>query len=131
MPPRLLEIIQFPFQSVKQYSQDSGENQIIKCGKEDNFWGPTAETGPCGPCTEIFYDTGEGEEYLPGKKFDTKKRYIEIWNAGVFMQLNKNADGTFSKLSFTSVDTGAGLERLCVTVARLHCYIRNIYKDNI
>ena len=92
------------------------ENHIIKCGKEDNFWGPTAETGPCGPCTEIFYDTGEGEEYLPGKKFDTKKRYIEIWNAGVFMQLNKNADGTFSKLSFTSVDTGAGLERLSMVL---------------
>lgn len=92
------------------------ENHIIKCGKEDNFWGPTAETGPCGPCTEIFYDTGEGEEYLPGKEFDTKKRYIEIWNAGVFMQLNKNFDGTFSKLSFTSVDTGAGLERLSMVL---------------
>ena len=92
------------------------ENHIIKCGKEDNFWGPTAETGPCGPCTEIFYDTGEGEEYLPGKEFDTKKRYIEIWNAGVFMQLNKNSDGTFSKLSFTSVDTGAGLERLSMVL---------------
>ena len=65
------------------------ESHIIACGKEDNFWGPTAETGPCGPCTEIFYDTGEGEEYTPGGEFDTKKRYIEIWNAGVFMQFNK------------------------------------------
>lgn len=92
------------------------ENHIIKCPKEDNFWGPTAETGPCGPCTEIFYDTGEGVEYIPGGEFDTKKRYIEIWNAGVFMQLNKNADGTFSKLSFTSVDTGAGLERLSMVL---------------
>lgn len=93
------------------------ENHIVKCGKDDNFWGPTAETGPCGPCTEIFFDTGEGEEYEPGKEFDTKKRYIEIWNAGVFMQFNKNADGTFSKLSFTSVDTGAGLERLAMVLA--------------
>ncbi len=92
------------------------ENHIVQCGKEDNFWGPTAETGPCGPCTEIFYDTGEGEEYIPGGIFDTKKRYIEIWNAGVFMQLNKNADGTFSRLSFTSVDTGAGLERLAMVL---------------
>ncbi|MBR0423571.1 MAG: hypothetical protein IJJ04_02900 [Clostridia bacterium] len=90
------------------------ESHIVKCGREDNFWGPTAETGPCGPCTEIFYDTGEGEKYVPGGEFDTKKRYIEIWNAGVFMQLNKNADGTFSKLGFTSVDTGAGLERLAM-----------------
>ena len=92
------------------------ESHIVKCGKEDNFWGPTAETGPCGPCTEIFYDTGEGQEYVPGGEFDTKKRYIEIWNAGVFMQLNKNADGTFSKLGFTSVDTGAGLERLAMVL---------------
>lgn len=92
------------------------ENHIIACGKEDNFWGPTAETGPCGPCTEIFYDTGEGEEYTPGGEFDTKKRYIEIWNAGVFMQLNKNADGSYSKLGFTSVDTGAGLERLAMVL---------------
>ena len=92
------------------------ESHIVKCGKEDNFWGPTAETGPCGPCTEIFYDTGEGKEYVPGEEFDTKKRYIEIWNAGVFMQLNKNADGTFSKLGFTSVDTGAGLERLAMVL---------------
>ena len=94
------------------------ESHIVKCGREDNFWGPTAETGPCGPCTEIFYDTGEGEKYVPGGEFDTKKRYIEIWNAGVFMQLNKNADGTFSKLGFTSVDTGAGLERLAMVLNR-------------
>lgn len=92
------------------------ESHIIACGKDDNFWGPTAETGPCGPCTEIFYDTGDGEEYVPGGEFDTKKRYIEIWNAGVFMQLNKNSDGTYSKLSFTSVDTGAGLERLAMVL---------------
>ncbi|MGN1043761.1 MAG: alanine--tRNA ligase [Acutalibacteraceae bacterium] len=92
------------------------ESHIIACGKEDNFWGPTAETGPCGPCTEIFYDTGEGEKYTPGGEFDTKKRYIEIWNAGVFMQLNKNADGSYSKLGFTSVDTGAGLERLAMVL---------------
>lgn len=92
------------------------EDHIVKCGKEDNFWGPTAETGPCGPCTEIFYDTGEGLKYVSGGEFDTKKRYIEIWNAGVFMQLNKNADGTFSRLSFTSVDTGAGLERLSMVL---------------
>lgn len=92
------------------------EDHIVKCGKEDNFWGPTSETGPCGPCTEIFYDTGDGEAYIPGGEFDTKKRYIEIWNAGVFMQLNKNSDGTFSKLAFNSVDTGAGLERLAMVL---------------
>ena len=67
------------------------EDHIVKCGKEDNFWGPTSETGPCGPCTEMFFDTGDGEEYIPGGDFDTT-RYIEIWNAGVFMQFSKNAD---------------------------------------
>lgn len=92
------------------------ENRIVKCGREDNFWGPTAETGPCGPCTEVFYDTGDGLEYVPGGEFDTKNRYIEIWNAGVFMQFNKNADGTFSRLGFNSVDTGAGLERLAMVM---------------
>lgn len=92
------------------------EDHIVRCGTEDNFWGPTSETGPCGPCTEIFYDTGDGEKYIPGGEFDTKKRYIEIWNAGVFMQFCKNADGSFSKLAFNSVDTGAGLERLAMVL---------------
>ncbi len=92
------------------------EEHIIRCGIEDNFWGPTAETGPCGPCTEIFYDTGEGTKYVKNGEFDTKNRYIEIWNAGVFMQFNKNSDKTFSRLSFNSVDTGAGLERLSMVL---------------
>ena len=85
---------------------------------EDNFWGPTAETGPCGPCTEVFYDTGDeyGDPYVQGGHFDTKSRYIEIWNAGVFMQFNKNSDGTYSNLKFKSVDTGAGLERLTMAL---------------
>ena len=91
------------------------EDHIVSFGMEDNFWGPAAETGPCGPCTEVFYDTGVGPEYSPGKNFDTK-RYVEIWNAGVFMMLNKNAPGSFSELPFKSVDTGAGLERLSMTL---------------
>ena len=53
---------------------------------EDNFWGPAGETGPCGPCTEVFYDTGDehGEAYVEGGYFDTKNRYIEIWNRGFY-----------------------------------------------
>ena len=109
-----------PDLEAKKYWMQAGvdESHIVACGKEDNFWGPTSETGPCGPCTEVFYDTGEGDEgkYVPGGHFDTKKRYIEIWNAGVFMQLNKNTDGTFDKLKFKSVDTGAGLERLAMVL---------------
>lgn len=92
------------------------KDHIVACGKSDNFWGPTSDTGPCGPCTEVFYDTGNGQEYKPGGVFDTKRRYIEIWNAGVFIQFSKSSDGTYSKLNFTSVDTGAGLERLSMVL---------------
>ncbi|MDC0254602.1 alanine--tRNA ligase [Bacteriovoracales bacterium] len=90
-------------------------SHIIHLG-EDNFWGPAGETGPCGPCTEVFYDCGDdfGPAWKPGDEFDTTKRYIEIWNAGVFMELNKNADGTFSSLPLKSVDTGSGLERMAM-----------------
>lgn len=93
------------------------EDHIIRLG-EDNFWGPAGETGPCGPCTEVFYDTGEahGPEYTPGGHFDDKGRYIEIWNAGVFMELNKNPDGSFSPLPLKSVDTGSGLERMAMVM---------------
>lgn len=94
------------------------KNHIVYQPFEDNFWGPTAETGPCGPCTEVFYDTGDdyGARYVPDGHFDTKSRYIEIWNAGVFMQFNKNSDGTYDNLKFKSVDTGAGLERLTMAL---------------
>lgn len=107
-----------------EYWQKVGmdRSHIVPQPFEDNFWGPTSETGPCGPCTEVFYDTGEefGEAYVEGGEFDTKKRYIEIWNAGVFMQLNKLSDGTYEPLKFKSVDTGAGLERLTMTLNKLN-----------
>jgi alanyl-tRNA synthetase len=91
--------------------------QIVFLG-EDNFWGPAGDSGPCGPCTEVFYDTGSeyGEEYQPGGHFDTARRYIEIWNAGVFMELNKRPDGTFTRLRFNSVDTGSGVERMTMSL---------------
>ncbi len=93
-------------------------DHVIPLGIDDNFWGPAGETGPCGPCTEVFYDTGPeyGEAYVPGALFDTTKRYIEIWNAGVFMQFDKQRDGSLVPLPFTSVDTGSGLERLTMTL---------------
>ena len=92
-------------------------DQIVFLGA-DNFWGPAGEHGPCGPCTEVFYDTGDefGPAYEAGQEFDTTRRYIEIWNAGVFMEFNKLPDGSFKKLRFTSVDTGSGLERLTMTL---------------
>ncbi|GAA4494104.1 alanine--tRNA ligase [Actinoallomurus oryzae] len=89
-------------------------DHIVALPAEDNFWGPAGQSGPCGPCTEVFLDTGEefGPAYVPGGEFDTSRRYIEIWNAGVFMQFDKGLDGVLRPLPFTSVDTGSGLERL-------------------
>lgn len=83
--------------------------------RSDNWWGPAGETGPCGPDTEMFIDTGKdacSSECRPGCHCG---KYIEIWN-DVFMQYNKQKDGTFQKLERTCVDTGMGLER---TVAML------------
>lgn len=90
-------------------------DRIIYLGKEDNFWGPAGTFGPCGPCTEVFYDCGDdyGEAY-DGKEFDTTSRYIEVWNAGVFIELEKKSDGTYEALKLKSVDTGSGLERMAM-----------------
>ena len=77
---------------------------------EDNWWGPAGLTGPCGPNTEMFIDTGIepcGEECKPGCSCG---KYFEIWN-DVFMQFNKRADGTFTQLERNCVDTGMGVER--------------------
>jgi len=106
--------------------QGFGSNQIVPLGDEDNFWGPAGAKGPCGPCTEVFLDIGDaaGPSYEETDVFDTKNRYIEIWNAGVFMEFNQNEDGTLSKLPFKSVDTGSGIERLSMA---LNGY-RNIYE---
>lgn len=89
------------------------KDHIIMLG-EDNFWGPAGDSGPCGPCTEVFYDCGEkfGPQWKAGDEFITTSRYIEIWNAGVFMEFNKSKEGNFSSLPLKSVDTGSGLERM-------------------
>lgn len=92
-------------------------DHIVPLG-EDNFWGPAGDTGPCGPCTEVFFDTGEkyGQSYVPGGHFDDVNRYIEIWNAGVFMEFNKDKNGQFSALPMKSVDTGSGIERMYLAI---------------
>jgi len=84
---------------------------------EDNFW-TAGETGPCGPCTEVFFDTGPGNgpAYQPGGEFDTAGRYIEIWNAGVFIEYQRRASGELEPLRFASVDTGSGLERMAMVL---------------
>ena len=83
--------------------------------KEDNWWGPAGKIGPCGPCTEIFVDTGKracGKKCKPGCGCG---KYFEVWN-NVFMEFNKNDDGSFTPLSKKNVDTGMGVER---TIAML------------
>jgi alanyl-tRNA synthetase len=92
-------------------------DHIVYLGAEDNFWS-AGDTGPCGPCTEVFYDTGDdhGERYRPGGEFDSAGRYIEIWNAGVFMEFSRLPGGVLEPLRFTSVDTGSGLERMAMVL---------------
>jgi alanyl-tRNA synthetase len=87
--------------------------------QSDNFWA-MGDTGPCGPCTEIFYD--HGEEIWggpPGSPDEDGDRYIEIWNL-VFMQYNRTADGVMNNLPEPSVDTGMGLERLAAILQGVH-----------
>jgi alanyl-tRNA synthetase len=92
-------------------------DHVVYLGAEDNFWS-AGDTGPCGPCTEVFYDTGpeHGPGYRPGGGFDSAGRYIEIWNAGVFMEFNRLPGGILEPLRFTSVDTGSGLERMAMVL---------------
>ncbi|MBT9590890.1 MAG: alanine--tRNA ligase, partial [Thiobacillus sp.] len=85
----------------------------------DNFW-MMGDTGPCGPCTEIFYDHGEGiYGGPPGSPDEDGDRYIEIWN-NVFMQFNRDASGTMHPLPKPSVDTGMGLERISAVMQHAH-----------
>lgn len=85
----------------------------------DNFWA-MGDTGPCGPCTEIFYDHGEDVEGgLPGTPEEDGDRFIEIWNV-VFMQFNRTADGEMHPLPAPSVDTGMGLERISAVMQHVH-----------
>ncbi len=90
------------------------EDRIVKLGKADNFW--EHGTGPCGPCSEIYFDRGEkygcgSPDCKPGCECD---RYMEIWN-NVFSQFNNMGDGTYTELEHKNIDTGMGLERLaCV-----------------
>ncbi|MDN6276305.1 MAG: alanine--tRNA ligase, partial [Psychrobacter sp.] len=85
----------------------------------DNFW-TMGDTGPCGPCTEVFYDHGaDVEGGLPGTPEEDGDRYIEIWNC-VFMQFNRQKDGTLLPLPAPSVDTGMGLERISAILQGVH-----------
>ncbi|MDO5768384.1 MAG: alanine--tRNA ligase [Psychrobacter sp.] len=110
------------------WHQDIGlsPERIIRIGDNkgapyasDNFW-TMGDTGPCGPCTEVFYDHGEDiEGGLPGTPEEDGDRYIEIWNC-VFMQFNRQKDGSLEPLPAPSVDTGMGLERISAIMQGVH-----------
>ncbi len=93
--------------------------RLTRLGEKSNFWA-MGDTGPCGPCTEIFYDHGaDVPGGPPGSPDEDGDRYIEIWNL-VFMQFNRSADGTLTKLPKPSVDTGMGLERIAAVMQHVH-----------
>ncbi len=94
-------------------------NRFSRIGTKDNFWS-MGDTGPCGPCSEIFYDHGEHiPGGPPGSPDEEGDRYIEIWNL-VFMQYDRSPDGTLTPLPKPSVDTGMGLERLAAVMQKVH-----------
>ncbi|KPA53760.1 alanyl-tRNA synthetase [Photobacterium leiognathi subsp. mandapamensis] len=96
-----------------------GDKKGGKPFESDNFW-QMGDTGPCGPCTEIFYDHGDhiwGGR--PGTPEEDGDRFIEIWN-NVFMQFNRQADGTMEPLPKPSVDTGMGIERIAAIMQGVH-----------
>lgn len=102
------------------------ESKIVRIGdnkggafNSDNFW-QMGDTGPCGPCSEIFYDHGEDVQGgPPGSPDEDGDRFIEIWNI-VFMQYNRKIDGTFEKLAKPMIDNGLGLERIAAVLQGVH-----------
>ena len=95
------------------------EHRIIRIPTNDNFWS-MGDTGPCGPCSEIFYDHGDhifGGP--PGSPDEDGDRFVEIWNL-VFMQFERQEDGTDVPLPKPSIDTGMGLERIAAVMQGVH-----------
>jgi len=123
LPPEKLWVTVFEdddeAESIWQQEIGVDPARMSRCGAKDNFWS-MGNTGPCGPCSEIFFD--HGEEVWggpPGTPEEDGDRYIEIWNL-VFMQYNRDADGVLTPLPKPSVDTGMGLERLAAVLQGVH-----------
>ena len=106
-------------------------SRIARLGDDDNFWS-MGDTGPCGPCSEIFYDHGEHIDGTPpGAEGDEGDRFIEIWNL-VFMQFNRDESGKMEPLPKPSVDTGMGLERIAAVLQSVNSnYETDVFKDLI
>ncbi|MFH1657582.1 MAG: alanine--tRNA ligase [bacterium] len=113
-------------EEAREIWQENGipKERIFAFGMKDNFWGPTAETGPCGPCSEIHYDRGKDfairdcsiEGCGPNCNCG---RFVEIWNL-VFMEYNKNETGDYQLLKQKNIDTGIGFERLTAILQKKH-----------
>ena len=112
------------------------EHKIFGLPKSENWWGPPGESGPCGPCSEVYYD--HGEEYANGDPQEDPKfgpggdegdpRFLEIWNL-VFNQYEQRKDGTLTPLAKTGIDTGMGLERTTAAVQNvLYVYDTDTYE---
>ena len=109
-----LKVIGLPAERIVRIGDNKGGRYM-----SDNFW-MMGDTGPCGPCSEIFYDHGpEVAGGPPGSPEQDGDRYIEIWN-NVFMQFNRTEDGVMHRLPKPSVDTGMGLERLAAVLQHVH-----------
>ncbi len=108
------------------------KRRIFFYPKKENWWGPAGITGPCGPDTEIFYyNSNELEEMWDTQPSDDHTPWVEIWN-NVFMQYNKNEDGSFTPLSQQNVDTGMGLERVtAILQGKSTAYQTELFEDVI
>ncbi|RXG63218.1 alanine--tRNA ligase, partial [Candidatus Atribacteria bacterium 1244-E10-H5-B2] len=93
------------------------EKRIIRLGEEDNFW-KVGPTGPCGPCSEIYIDLGEEKASKEGGGVGVDERYLELWNL-VFMQYNREEDGSLTPLPKQNIDTGLGLERIASVLQKV------------
>src|SRR6201996_4614379 len=115
----------------EQFWMETGvpKERIFEMGMKDNFW-QMGDTGPCGPCSEIFFDLGLEAAETPGvdKPFpQDDQRYMEIWNL-VFMQFDRSSDGVLTPLPKPSIDTGMGLERVaCVLQGKLSNYESDLF----
>jgi alanyl-tRNA synthetase len=107
------------------------KDRFTRLGEKSNFWS-MGDTGPCGPCTEIFYDHGPHiPGGPPGSPDEDGDRFVEIWNL-VFMQYDRSADGKLTPLPKPSVDTGMGLERIAAVMQRVHSnYDIDLFKNLI
>lgn len=111
--PQDSESIEIWKKQFAKYGIEAGlGTRIFAYGKKENWWGPAGQTGPCGPCTEMFFYTGEGEANISETCHPAvDDTFVEVWN-DVLMEYNKNADGSFTPLQQKNVDTGLGLERV-------------------